>query len=52
MEMHAPDSVFQLNIAGAPEVVGVDAIREAFAGLFTAWPDIHFATDRLYTSAS
>ena len=49
MEMHAPDSVFQLNIAGAPEVVGVDAIREAFAGLFAAWPDIHFDTDRLYT---
>jgi steroid delta-isomerase-like uncharacterized protein len=48
MEMHAPDSVFQLNLAGAPEVEGIDAIREAFAGIFTAWPDIHFATDRLY----
>ena len=49
MEFHAPDSVFQLNLAGAPEVVGVDAIRGAFAGLFAAWPDIHFATNRLYT---
>jgi steroid delta-isomerase-like uncharacterized protein len=48
MAMHAPDSVFQLNLGGAPEVVGVEAIQEAFAAIFAAWPDIHFATDRLY----
>lgn len=52
MAMHAPDSIFQLNLAGAPEVVGVDAIREAFMAIFAVWPDIHFATDRLYINDS
>lgn len=49
MTMHAPDSVFQLNLADAPEVSGAPVIREAFAAIFATWPDIHFATDRLYT---
>ncbi len=47
MQMHAEDSVFELNMDGA-EVKGVEAIRQAFAGIFALWPDIHFETRRLY----
>jgi steroid delta-isomerase-like uncharacterized protein len=44
--MHAPDMVFENHTAGerseGPEV------REHVAGIFAAWPDIAFATRRLY----
>ncbi|MBA2256661.1 MAG: nuclear transport factor 2 family protein [Thermoleophilaceae bacterium] len=48
MEMHAEDSVFELSMDGA-EVKGVEAIRQAFTGIFAMWPDIHFETRRLYS---
>ena len=44
--MHAPDMVFENHTAGerceGPEV------RQHIAGIFAAWPDIAFATRRLY----
>jgi steroid delta-isomerase-like uncharacterized protein len=47
MSMHAEDSVFQVYMAGE-EVRGNEAVREAFEGIVAVWPDIHFATRRLY----
>jgi steroid delta-isomerase-like uncharacterized protein len=44
--LHAPDMVFENHTAGerreGPEV------RDHIAGIFAAWPDIAFATRRLY----
>ena len=39
---HAEDGVFQLH-AGAEPVRGRDAIREAFAGFLTQFPDLTFS---------
>jgi hypothetical protein len=49
MSMHAPDSVFHMNI-GTPEVRGAEEIRQAFAGLFVVCPDIQFHSRRRYVS--
>lgn len=46
MAMHAPDMVFQNHTAG--EVAEGEAVRDHIAGIFAAWPDIEFATRRLY----
>jgi steroid delta-isomerase-like uncharacterized protein len=46
MAMHAPDMVFQNHTAG--EVATGEAVRDHIAGIFAAWPDIEFATRRLY----
>ncbi len=46
MAMHAPDMVFQNHTAG--ETAEGDAVRDHIAGIFAAWPDIEFATRRLY----
>jgi steroid delta-isomerase-like uncharacterized protein len=44
--MHAPDMVFE-NHTAAERAEGAD-VREHIARIFTAWPDIAFATRRLY----
>jgi len=46
MAMHAPDMVFENHTAG--EVAEGEAVRDHIAGIFRAWPDIEFATRRLY----
>jgi steroid delta-isomerase-like uncharacterized protein len=46
MAMHAPDMVFQNHTAG--EVAEGEAVRDHIAAIFAAWPDIEFATRRLY----
>ncbi|HEU0019603.1 MAG TPA: nuclear transport factor 2 family protein [Thermoleophilaceae bacterium] len=46
MAMHAPDMVFQNHTAG--EVAEGEAVRAHIAAIFAAWPDIEFATRRLY----
>ncbi|MGH8794327.1 MAG: hypothetical protein ACRDXX_16970 [Stackebrandtia sp.] len=44
--MHTQDTVFRLHMTGAPEAVGIAAVRDAFAGLLAKWPDIRFDTER------
>jgi steroid delta-isomerase-like uncharacterized protein len=46
MAMHAPDMVFQNHTAG--ETAEGEAVRDHIARIFAAWPDIEFATRRLY----
>jgi steroid delta-isomerase-like uncharacterized protein len=46
MALHAPDMVFQNHTAG--EVAEGEAVRDHIAGIFAAWPDLAFATRRLY----
>ncbi len=46
MALHAPDMVFQNHTAG--ETAEGEAVREHIAQIFAAWPDIEFATRRLY----
>ncbi|MBA0125849.1 nuclear transport factor 2 family protein [Haloechinothrix sp. YIM 98757] len=47
MSLHTDDTAFRLHLLDAPDIVGREAVREAFAGLIGAWPDIHFATEQL-----
>jgi steroid delta-isomerase-like uncharacterized protein len=44
--LHAPDMVFENHTAG--ERTEGPQVREHIAGIFAAWPDIAFATRRLY----
>ena len=44
--MHAPDMVFENHTAG--ERAGGSQVREHISRIFAAWPDIAFATRRLY----
>lgn len=46
MAMHAPDMVFENHTAG--ESAQGEDVRAHIAGIFDAWPDIEFATRRLY----
>jgi ketosteroid isomerase-like protein len=46
MAMHAPDMVFENHTAG--ESTEGEAVRDHIAAVFTTWPDIAFATRRLY----
>lgn len=46
MAMHAPDMVFANHTAG--ESAQGEAVRRHIAGIFEAWPDMTFATRRLY----
>src|SRR6185503_5313612 len=46
MEMHAPDMVFQNHTAG--ESAKGEDVRGHIASIFEAWPDLKFATRRLY----
>jgi steroid delta-isomerase-like uncharacterized protein len=47
MAMHAPDAVFHLHLEGFEEAATPEAIRAQFAFFFAAFPDLHFATERL-----
>jgi steroid delta-isomerase-like uncharacterized protein len=44
--LHAPGMVFENHTAG--ERAEGDAVRDHIAGIFAAWPDIAFASRRLY----
>jgi steroid delta-isomerase-like uncharacterized protein len=44
--MHAPDMVFENHTAG--ERAEGEAVREHIGSIFETWPDIAFATRRLY----
>lgn len=44
--LHAPGMVFENHTAG--ERAEGDTVRAHIAGIFTAWPDLTFATRRLY----
>jgi steroid delta-isomerase-like uncharacterized protein len=46
MAMHAPDMVFENHTAG--ESAEGEAVRDHIAAIFATWPDIAFATRRLY----
>ncbi len=46
MALHAPDMVFENHTAG--ERAEGDAVREHIGSIFETWPDIAFATRRLY----
>ena len=46
MAMHAPDMVFCNHTAG--ESAEGEAVRDHIASIFETWPDIAFATRRLY----
>jgi len=44
--MHAPDMVFENHTAG--EAAEGEAVRAHIGAIFASWPDIAFATRRLY----
>jgi steroid delta-isomerase-like uncharacterized protein len=46
MSMHAPDMVFENHTAG--ERAEGDPVRQHIGSIFETWPDIAFATRRLY----
>jgi steroid delta-isomerase-like uncharacterized protein len=46
MAMHAPDMVFANHTAG--ESASGEAVRDHIAKIFETWPDMKFATRRLY----
>jgi steroid delta-isomerase-like uncharacterized protein len=46
MSMHAPEMVFENHTAG--ERAEGEAVREHVGSIFRTWPDIAFATRRLY----
>ena len=46
MSMHAPDMVFENHTAG--ESAEGEEVRGHIASIFDTWPDIGFATRRLY----
>ena len=46
MALHAPDMVFENHTAR--ERAEGEAVREHIGGIFESWPDIAFATRRLY----
>jgi steroid delta-isomerase-like uncharacterized protein len=46
MAMHAPDMVFENHTAG--ESAGGEEVRDHIGSIFETWPDIAFATRRLY----
>jgi steroid delta-isomerase-like uncharacterized protein len=46
ISMHAPGMVFENHTAG--EVATGGLVREHIAAIFSGWPDLRFATRRLY----
>ena len=46
MAMHAPDMVFENHTAG--ESAEGEGVRDHIGAIFDTWPDIGFATRRLY----
>ena len=52
MPTYADDIVFQNHTAGEAPVTGSEAVRAHLAGLFERWPDLRFASRRLYVTAT
>jgi steroid delta-isomerase-like uncharacterized protein len=50
MAMHAPDMTFESHTAG--ESARGEEVRQHIGSIFETWPDIHFATRRLYVRDS
>jgi len=46
--VYTDDVVFQNHTAGEDEVAGRPAVLEHIAGIFARWPDMRFASRRLY----
>jgi uncharacterized protein (TIGR02246 family) len=49
-EFHAEDGIFQLHSGAAGPVEGRAAIREAFAGFLTQYPDLEFVEQELHSA--
>ena len=47
--LHTADTRFEIH-AGSGAVVGRDAVRDAFAGLFETWPNFSFEAHRVLLS--
>jgi len=47
MASHTSDTTFRFHVLDAPEIVGSEAVRSAFAGLLTTWSDMRSTTERL-----
>jgi steroid delta-isomerase-like uncharacterized protein len=47
MAMHTPDMTFENHTAGE-SAQGEEEVRRHIGSIFATWPDIHFATRRLY----
>jgi ketosteroid isomerase-like protein len=52
MATYAVGIVFHNHTAGEPPVVGAAAVRSHLAGIFSRWPDMRFASRRLYLSTA
>ena len=48
MPTYTDDVVFQNHTAGEAAVEGADAVRAHLAAIFARWPDMRFASRRLY----
>ncbi len=46
--LYTEDVVFQNHTAGEPPVAGRDNVLAHIAGIFERWPDLQFASRRLY----
>jgi ketosteroid isomerase-like protein len=51
MATYTGDIVFQNHTAGEDPVNGSRAVRSHLAGIFARWPDMCFASRRLYVSS-
>jgi uncharacterized protein (TIGR02246 family) len=49
-EFHAEDGIFQLHSGGAGPVHSRAAIRDAFAGFLTQYPDLEFVEQELHAA--
>lgn len=51
LSFHTPDTVFTSGATGR-EAVGLDAVRETLATVFTVWPDLRFEQRRRYLTST
>lgn len=49
ISLHTPDSVFT-SVATGLHAIGRQAVRDAISEILSAWPDLHFYPDRIYTT--
>lgn len=49
-DLYAEDVVFENHTAGESPVEGREAVLAHIAGIFARWPDMQFASRRLYVS--
>lgn len=50
MSLHAEGMVFQLHVAGFEPATTPEEVRAQFGYFFEAFPDLHFATERLHVA--